>query len=257
MRISVIIPSRLAPNPNDDGQTLWVERAIMSVRSQSLWQDPNYQYEIVLGLDPGIPAPPPLADIITANASPDDRGFSGQAHAMNAAVRAATGDVIAILEDDDYWQSLWIDRAVPYLSEFDLVTGNQVMVDVAGRFIRIYDFPTPSAWLMPRTLWFELGGMDETFRYHVDTDFLGRVTQSGRRRAHLLDNRADRRTDLEWLARIGKHSRLFMTDQPVPLVARTLNPGGGLWLVETDPQAKAQSDQEHAIMKARYGSLPW
>lgn len=251
MDLSIIIPSRLAADPSDRaGERLFLDRALAGARGQSLFAG-RQAPEIVVGLDPGVVAPDRAGVRFIHAAAP------GQAQCVNAAVAAATGEVIAILEDDDWWEPGWLAVAVAYLPRFDLVTGNQLAVDLSGEPLYIFDFPTPSSWVMRKALWLELGGMDETFRFHVDTEFLGKVNAAGKKRAHIVESGAAERQNLEWLERVGQRSRIFTSVSPRPLVNRTINPAGGLWLAQSDESAKRISQREHDIMRQRYGKTPW
>ena len=257
-RISVVIPSRLQENLNghlEGVKTLWLDRAINSVFRQNT----DAELEVVVGLSPGHPdIPDRFGDGITFVAAPRP----GQAAAVNAAVNASKGDVLAFLEDDDYWRSLnKLAIQLPYLDAYKLVTSNQREVTFDGQFVRINDFATPSGWLMRRKTWDEVGGFDESFRYHVDTEWLGRANQKiGARvgdRVHLVESACRNMRGRPWLVNVARHSSINTHDEPDPLVERMVNPEGGMATIASDSVAAAQSVTEHRIMVERFGEVPW
>ncbi len=269
MTVSLIIPSRLQPNPISEAGNLWLDRALMSVARQTL--PPT---EIFVGLDAGarenVPARfvrGPLYVLFISAAK------AGQAAALNAAARASTGEWLAFLEDDDQWEPSFLETAMSLAGDeragkFDFVTSNQREVDEAGGFVRYNDFATPSGWLIRASTWGDLGGFDESFRFHVDTDFLGRANAAKVRRCHIVEAGAlsiDASADVpgeahrrvEWIQAVGAHSALVESTEREPLVVRTVNQGGGMWTIANNPAAAAVSREEHARMKAKYGSVPW
>jgi hypothetical protein len=123
-----------------------------------------------------------------------------------------------------------------------------------GVFERINDFATPSGWLLRRKTWDMLGPFDETIRFHVDTEFLGRVNAAGLRRIHLVEECATRRP---WLDQVARFSLIMKTNRAAPLVTRTINSGGGMCLIARDSEAEAQSQQEHERIFRRFGTIPW
>ncbi len=247
--VSVIIPSRLQAHPHDPAGGLWLARAVASVRAQHLGDD--VQLEIVVGLDPGAAVPPGFPGVRWVHGA-----ASSQAHAVNAAARAARGDVLAFLEDDDSWLPRRLEYGLAQLGAYDLVTATQTVVTPDGRFKRIKDFPTPSGWLLRRAAWERLGPLDESLRFHVDNDYLGRVNAHGLRRLHLVEMGAEisARKGLQKVARV---SDILATGELRPLVTRTRNTRGGMALIRREASAHEQSRVEQEILRARYGELPW
>ncbi len=238
MKVSVIIPSRLQENLNGDINgvaTLWLDR-------------------IVVGLSPGHPPIPErfqdgLVKFVVAERP-------GQAAAVNAAVAASTGGVLAFLEDDDYWRSARkLAIQLPLLDVRDIVTSNQREVDWQGNYIRVNDFATPSGWVMYRDIWEHIGGLDESFRFHVDTEWLGRAHQKMVDRVHVIPPGIVE--DREWLRNVNRFSDLRAHDEPDPLVERMVNPDGGMATIAKNPEAAEQSAKEHREMVARFGFVPW
>lgn len=249
-RISVIIPSRLARNPVSEDGNLFLDRAVMSVVRQT-----HKAHEIIIGLDPG--ATPPgrfSAGLVIVNATKP-----GQAAACNAAAHAATGELLAFLEDDDQWHPEHLATQLEALDDrYDFASASQRVTDETGNFLRHNDFPTPSGWLLDRQVWDEIGGFDETFRWHVDTDFLGGMGRIVRGawpcRVHVVE--AGTR-ESPWLANVAQSSAILRTRHTECLVTRCEHPGSGMARIASDQRASIESMGEHHAMFARYGKIPW
>ena len=257
MKISVIVPSRLAVNPagvaaaasdvmaDPKDRELYLERALMSVKRQAL--PAGCQVEMVVGLDAGAVLPARFGDVRSANSD-----GTGQAKAVNAAVAASTGDVLAFLEDDDVWAGPKLSYQLPLLDSYAFVSSNQREVDESGAWIRTNDFATPSGWVMPRTTWDAVGPMLEGW-LHCDTEWLGRLNATGLRRVHLVEKDAPMR---EWIVNVARRSQIGQTRERDPLVTRTHNPRGGMASIASGARLE-QSQDEHAIMTERFGAPPW
>jgi len=263
--ISVLIPSRLAENPTRAGE-IWLQRALRSIGEQKILS--KQKVEIVVGLDHGIDIPaigkPAGLKIRFVNVARDR--MRGQAAAINAAGAAATGEFIAILEDDDAWHPAFLETAVSALSQCDFVSSSQMLVDQHGIPREPMYFPTPSGWLMRRALWREMGGFDETIRYHVDMEWLGRLNQAGKRRVHLVErgfpiDRAFLKQHRKWLAHLAEGQPLPVTLKQhrmmVPLVVRTMSPNSGTEQIRSNSDAARQSKQEIEAFRKRFGTIPW
>jgi len=247
MRISVIIPSRLQAHRDEQTGELWLDRALRSVAGQSIGS--TVEVEVVVGLDPGATLPGRFATVRAAQAR-----SASQAHAVNAAVAASTGEVLALLEDDDAWEPKRLAYGLALLGQYDVVTSNQREIAEDGSFVRINDFPTPSGWLLSRALWDRLGPFEETFRFHVDTEYLGRMTRFGVRRLHLVEVDAK---DSPWLRNVARCSAIARTSEASPLVIRTANTQGGMARIASCQSAYQQSQAEHQQMLNIYGGIPW
>ena len=248
MNISVIVPSRLAPNPTSEHGNLWLDRALMTVRRQTVFA--AHAFEFIVGIDCDAPAPPARFGDVRFVRS---RGNS-QAMAVNAAAAEATGDVLVYAEDDDYQYERKLELQLPYLDSYDLVTCNSREIDEYANFLSVNDFPT--GWVMKRSLWQEIGGFDESFKWHVDTEWLGRVNAAKKRRMHLVsDGRTPETSD--WLKWVSRHSDIASTGEQEPLVGRLRNPKGGMARIASDPEAAAQSREEHERMVKTFGEIPW
>ena len=264
MKVSVIIPSRLAAqDPSAPESPLYVERAIDVVRKQTLWSL-GHTFECVVGVDPGEgdKARARLRD--SAIIAEGTRRL--QSAALNAALRAATGDVIAFLEDDDQWSPEFLHVATSMFKRFDFVSSTQLLIDPFGKVIKILDFPTPSGWVMPRATYERVGGFNEEYRWHIDNDYLGRVVELGLRRAHLVEATApidpqavsDARPRLRQVTKFcGDGVELVRHNSPWPLVARMEHPGSGMDKIDTDDATFQESQREYQRLEQRFGSVPW
>jgi glycosyltransferase involved in cell wall biosynthesis len=260
-RISVIVPSRLQENPNDDGThdtpNLYLDRAVMSIRRQTVWAD--HEWEIIVGIDrPSrwmeyfwYPLPARFKDGVKVV-----HGKRSQSAAVNAAVRKSTGDVLAFLEDDDYWEPQKMEAQLPQLDTYDLITCNQREITPKGDYIRVNDFPTPSGWVMKRSTWEDSGGFDESYRYHMDTEWLGRFNDEGLKRLHLIEQ-GGTLAGRPWLQNVSAKSMIGAISLPKQLVQRTVNPEGGMARIANDPEVAADSNDEHGRMIAEFGDVPW
>ncbi len=267
MKLSVIVPSRLAVNPASHTDNLYLDRALTSIQRQT---DTSLEVEVIVALDErpwslplmferksrmarGLPAR--FHDGVVRTVAPP-KGHRGQAAAVNAGMKAATGELLAILEDDDQWYPEKLAYQLPLLKDHDFASCNQREVDVYTNFQRVNNFATPSGWLMKREVWEKVGPMDETFKWHVDTEWLGRLNRTGLKRVHLINS--GERDPRGWLPHIAKHSEVVEhLDVTEPLVARTVNPDGGMSRIAKDPEAAAESETEHQIMLFTFGEVPW
>jgi len=244
MKISIIIPSRLLVNPNSPGRELWLERALRSIRDQTVFG--RVEFEIIIGLDPDVPLPERLADYRAVNASRSQIGS-----AINAAVEASSGEVLAILEDDDVWEPRRLEYGLHWIDRYDLVTSNSREVDGAGRNLGVFDFPTPCGWLLRREVWDRFGPYDESLIFHGDNEYLGRVVAAGGTRLHLVEAGATPRPGLRC---VGQFSAIYRTPERDPLITRTVNTEGSMAWIAT---ARQQSNYEHVILRLRFGTIPW
>ena len=259
--ISVVIPSRLDAVHIEAPDLLWLDQAIDSVRKQTA----HIHFEIIVGLDRGAVAPEELQQ-----ACPEIR-FAvardvGQAEAINAAAALAKGDYLAMLEDDDRWHPRFLENALQAIKECEFVSSNQLELppgDVVGH---INDFATPSGWFMRRSLWLEVGEMDPSFRFHLDNDWLGRLSDQGNRRIHLVE--ATAAISLEQLKEKRPFLHSFVNAKPgfnfvvrhaedAPLVLRTANPLGGMSMIKASPQARARSESEQSRLIEKFGRFPY
>lgn len=254
--LSILIPSRLE---RDTTGRLFLEKAIQSIRNQP---GNTLGLEILVGIDAGAVPPQGLGSIRFF----ESQGKS-QAAAINAAAGAITGDYVAILEDDDQWNQGFLFCAMAMLKEdFDFCSSTHLEVTPEGKIIQINEFPTPSSWVMRRTLWDRVGLFDEDYRIHVDNAWLGQLGETDARRVHLCEATTPMdynvipvsRPSLALLLQNGKPKvELARHDLPWPLVVKLCHPGSGMAQVRTTDSARERSEFEKTRLRNRYGHLPW
>jgi glycosyltransferase involved in cell wall biosynthesis len=257
MRLSVVIASRLERSRNGSGALL-LERAVASVERQTLSLD----VEILVGLDHGVAPPDALRErsVVWRNAP---RG-GGQAAAMNAALAPAQGDVIAFLEDDDWWGPRHLEFAVPRLDYFSFVSSVQLLFDESDTYKGIFDYPTPSGWVMRRALADEIGPFNEEYRYHLDSEWLGRLNRTGHRRCHLVEATARlsrlglwRRDLRHFYTNAPAGSRIDRLDGAPPQVHRLVNRAGGMARIAAGGSAQERSRAERRLLERNFGGRYW
>jgi hypothetical protein len=251
--LSVLIPSRLE---RDASGKLFLERAVASIRGQT---GHDLALQILVGVDADA-TPPAMPGVSFVRAE----GRS-QAAALNAAADKAAGDFIAILEDDDQWNSGFLFCAYSLLkSDVEFSSSTQLEVTPDGKVIRVQEFPTPSGWMMRRGVWDRVGPFSQDYRFHLDNEWLGRLGETKARRAHLVEATTPMDYDTLPLSRpfLGRilemaNVELVRHDSPWPLVVRLCHPNSGMARIKSDPALKAQSDEETARLIARFGRFPW
>lgn len=255
-KVSVVVPSRLQANPLSDKGRLYLDRALMSAKRQTA----DCAMEIIVGLDHDAPQPPdrflepsasvPLTFVRSVGA--------GQALALNAALRACSGDVVAILEDDDKWDPYKLAVQLPLLDRYDLVTCNQREEDEYANFVRYNDFATPSGWVMHRKTMEAIGTFDPAYQYHLDTEWLGRFNEAISRtmtRVHVVP---EAYAGGDWLENVRRRSDVVESkDITEPLVFRMVNSEGGMAQIARGGIPKSKSQEEHRAMMARFSEVPW
>lgn len=119
----------------------------------------------------------------------------GTAHARNVGARAATGNAIAILDQDDMVASGWLAAITRALHEHDFVACRREDAELNPDWARVAR-PTPQqrgliddgrflphgggcSLAFRREVFDAVGGFDESFRYLDDVDFCYRVQLAG------------------------------------------------------------------------------
>ena len=243
--ISVVIPSKSKPH-----QSRFLLAAIESIRRQT-------ECEIIVAVD--------NLEVREFSGVKFVQGAGGQPNACNAGAAAATGDYLCFLEDDDRWLPLRLPEALEALKEGDFTSCTQLEVSTEGDVIRINDFPTPSGWMMRRKVWDEVGPFDPKFRYHLDNEWLGRLSRTDFRRIHLVEATAPQTYEeaslyRPWLASIvkqgGMYSSLKRTRSERPLIERLIHRGSNCGTLEHEPQSQKISQNELKALTERYGFIP-
>jgi glycosyltransferase involved in cell wall biosynthesis len=252
IRISVLCPTRLRWAASSARRELFVERAIRSVRWQSARTE--LDWEVVVAVDRGrtVAVPDGLDDVRVVEGD-----AVGQAAAVNAAFRASTGDIIAMIEDDDLWHWRKIALQLSVLREEGgacFVSANQMDFDAAAGATGINDFATPSGWLVPREIWNAVGPLNEDFRWHIDNEWLGRLNALGVPRVHLVEQSA-RFRDL--FATLVQRSEIRETDEGLPLVLREVHADAATAQIPRTPASRRQSRDEYRRMIDCFGEVPW
>ncbi len=258
LRILVVIASRLQRAPNG---AYFLEQAIGSITTQKPSRD--IAVEIAVGVDPGSEIPRRLAtSFVKFIAAP----AASQAAALNSAASVFNHDIIAFLEDDDLWSEQFLEVALPALDEAPFVSSTQLEVDVGGEVACVNDFPTPSGWIMRGDVWKAIGPFDESYRFHLDNEWLGRLAESSFARIHLVESTAPVHPGLlrplrprlhRALALSGGNTRLSRHKYALPLVRRLVHPGSGMSQIQTNADFGSVSKAENARLVERFGRVPW
>jgi glycosyltransferase involved in cell wall biosynthesis len=233
--LSVIIPSRARSRQQE-----FLDNAIYSIQTQT-------DAEIIVAIDRDADRPYVEAKLVVAGNS--------QASALNAGVEASTGDKIAFLEDDDRWSVGKAESQLEALESYDFVSTNQLEVDEDGNVLRVNDFPTPSGWMMKRSTWDKVGEFDLTYRWHMDTEWLGRLNCYQFRRCHLVESTAPIQQAYmgvrPWLGEVAKHSLIVRSGHSMPLVRRLVHHEQGMMMLDQ------RSNEEHQRMFNCFREIPW
>jgi hypothetical protein len=240
-KISVVIPSRLQ-GPRDDPSAPWfVERAVACVRGQSIFRK-GFVPEIIIGVDPGMAG---LAmQRLGHSAMVAEAAVGLQSAALNAAIAKVSGDHAAFLEDDDLWAPDYLERALSLFAQFQFASSTHLERTVDGLVVRIVDYPTPSSWVMPRATLDRVGGFDESYRWHLDSEWIGRLNEQRIARVHFVEAtapieieaiRSTRPNLWNILVCAAEFCSFSRHESPWPLVMRTVHPGSGMAQIECWP----------------------
>jgi hypothetical protein len=256
-QLSVVIPSRAQP-----AQAAFLERAVRSIRAQSA--SSSLAIEILVGLDQA--STPPAALAVDSGLRFVESGGRSQAAALNACASRMTGEYVAFLEDDDQWHPERIAVALAALTHGDFISSTQLEFDSTGAVVRINDFPTPSGWFMPTSVWEKVGKFNEEYRFHLDNEWLGRLSESDARRIHLVEATAPVSIEVmtqvrPWLAHVlqlgGPQVQVMRHQFLVPLVQRLVHSGSGMAQIATNSENALQSRAEMSRLVQRFGRIPW
>lgn len=259
--VSVIIPSRLAKNPLGK---YWFEDAVESILKQNIRSELTIEALVCCDED--------SETLNYQNVTFIKSKTKSQAGALNAGLDAAQGEVITFLEDDDTWHPKRLDYSIVALNTFDFVSCNQLefIVDKSGIkiFQNINDCATPSGWMVKRDYFNQIGKFDESFKWHLDTEWLGRLNRAGAKRCHFVEkgcqlNSMDsiigtrsRLAQMMYNSSLG--SAIVNTAEEYPLVFRATHEGSGMSKIATDSEANKLSLEEHSrIRKMNNGVNPW
>jgi glycosyltransferase involved in cell wall biosynthesis len=274
--ISILMPSRLQRVAVGVDSNYFFERALTSVLRQTSVVSGSISPQIIVGIDAGAELPTMAKEASIEFAISNGKS---QAAALNAAAKRIEGDYVAILEDDDEWAPEFLEIATAASDLRSFVSSTQLEVDPSGAIGRVVDFPTPSGWLMPRKIWDEVGKFDESYRWHLDCEWLGRLNESGVPRVHLVEatapdpatlarttvadllvGRANAKRARRGLLRLmdaNSRTQLVRHRLPKPLVIRQVHGNSGTATIRDDIGSRLQSDREKQALVARFGGMPW
>ena len=184
-KVSVIIPVY--------NQASYLGQAIDSVLAQT-WR----HYELIVVDDGSTDGSDDVAKEYGGSLRYVRKTNGGGASAVNAGVRVARGEWIAILPSDDVWEPGKLARqweAIEAHPEARFVYTDYSIIDREGRLMRRTSHPVPTgrkrqrlallrgcfinggSVLLRRAVFQEVGGFDETNRYAPDYDYWLRVTE--------------------------------------------------------------------------------
>jgi glycosyltransferase involved in cell wall biosynthesis len=256
IKVNIVIPSR-----TQEKQIEFIKRAILSIRNQSVAE--YFDLQFLIGVDRGqrIDTAPfgPNVDCVESDGA-------SQAKALNAAIQKANSGFIAFLEDDDQWERDFLKYAFKVVQNSDFVSSTQYEVDENDQLLRINDFPTPSGWFMPIATMNQVGLFDETFKLHLDNDWLGRLSKLKLKRMHLIEATAPVRINnvrqtRPQLFNVVKHhpetSGLARHGSPYPLVRRLVHSKSGMYMIATNQDFRKRSSDEFSRLNDLYKYIPW
>ena len=258
-KLSIIIPTRKNSN-----QITFLRSAIDSIKSQSIAN--QFDITILISVDMGCTLNIFELDYLRFNIQLIESNGHSQARALNSAIQIVDSDYVAFLEDDDQWMPEYLNNAIGLLENFDFVSSTQLEVNCDDEVIRIFDFPTPSGWIMPLSTLQIVGCFNESYKYHIDNDWLGRLSELKLRRVHLIESTAP--LDLEYIAEARPmlinvinaslgFSHLARHSSPYPLVKRLVHKSSGMQKIKNNESLLAISREEWRLLALRFGKLPW
>ena len=177
-KLTLIIPSRKC-----EKQISFIQKATASVRKQSIAN--QFVITFLVGVDKGCGLGPEISNILGVKCIESDG--ASQAKALNVAIRQVHEGFVAFLEDDDQWMPDYLNFATKTIALCDFVSSTQAEFDEAEEFIKVNDFPTPSGWLMPTSTLKKVGEFNESYKYHLDNEWLGRLSESKLNRIHMVE----------------------------------------------------------------------
>ena len=255
--LTVICPSRTGQS-----QQFFLQRMVHSVLSQKNNGKMDIEILICLDRDDKLDFCYNFDFIKVINSN-----GKSQAAALNAGLKQANGNFIAFLEDDDYWHQEFLSTCnqIFQTSNTPFISSNQIEVMTNGTIVGVNDFPTPSGWLLNRKKMSTIPFFNETYRWHLDNEYLGQLNKFRIERCHLLERYAPHSLDIAARSRVGlvriaqnsnQNIRLTRHEYERPLVTKTVHTGSGMHKIANDNQTKAESEAEFGRLKREYGCIP-
>ena len=255
--LTIIIPSR-----KQEKQISFLQTAIESVRKQTIAN--QFLIKFLIGVDKGC-----KLDTVTAKylgvCCVESDGAS-QAKALNVAIKQLHEGFVAFLEDDDQWMPDFLYFAMQNIMLCDFVSSTQEEFDESNNFIRVNYFPTPSGWFMPISTLKKVGLFNEDYRFHLDNEWLGRLSEAKLKRLHMVESNTpikniDTQKVKPKLKNIlqfsGGFCNLTNHDSPNPLVRRLVHSNSGMVNIARNKECSVISKLELGTLRNRYGFIPW
>lgn len=261
--VDVIIPSRSRPN-----QESFLRGALESIAEQTHCS--QLDVRVIIATDPGcslesLPETNLTVDIVEA-------AHPSQAAAVNRALEQVQADFVAFLEDDDQWHPRFLELAYSALTQpledgtiAGFISSTQLEEDSRNVIIRINDLANPSGWLMYRKTMDTVGCFDESYQWHPDIDWLGRLASHPINRLHMVESTAPFHHDLatqirpllgEVLGNSNLKVRLCRHKEVLPLVGKLSHSDSRTALTTGQPTEQAESAREIERLVHAYGHLP-
>ena len=224
----------------------------------------QFAITFLIGVDKGCELEPSVSDALGISCIESDG--ASQAKALNVAIRQVHEGFVAFLEDDDEWMPDYLNFAMKAIALCDFVSSTQAEFDEADELIRINDFPTPSGWFMPATTLKRVGEFNESYRFHLDNEWLGRLAEAKLKRIHMVESTApvQKRYTQQvrpWLLNLINYSgglcNLARHGSPYPLVKRLVHSNSGMAQIATNSEYSEISKREYASVINRFGVIPW
>jgi glycosyltransferase involved in cell wall biosynthesis len=256
-KLTIIIPSR-----KQEKQISFLQKAIESVRKQTVAN--QFEITFLVGVDKGCGLEPVVLEALGVSCIESDG--ASQAKALNVAIREVHEGFVAFLEDDDQWTPDYLNFAVKAIALCDFVSSTQAEFDETDELIRINDFPTPSGWFMPVSTLKKVGEFNESYRLHLDNEWLGRLSESMLKRIHMVESTAPcqkrhvqqiRPMLMNVLNYSGGFCNLARHASPYPLVKRLVHANSGVAQIGSDSKFSEISKKEFESLLKHFGRIPW
>ncbi|MEK9569311.1 MAG: glycosyltransferase family A protein [Paracoccaceae bacterium] len=255
--VTVICPSR-----EGDSQRYFLTRMLWHIENQTIFQDLDIEVLICVDFDQ-------VQELSFGknNVRVIKSKGKSQAMALNAGLQNASKDYIAFCEDDDYWHPRFLEtvREGFRSTQLKFFSSNELEVDDNGKVVRINDFPTPSGWVFERSILGKKIKFNESYKWHLDNEFLGQLNQSKVPRGHLVEKGAlknlgescfDREAILSLVRQSWGNARVIQHNHNIPLVFRHVHEGSGMHQIESESLAKKISLAEFDRLRQTYGIVP-
>ena len=256
-KLTIIIPSR-----KQEKQFSFIQRATESVRKQSIAN--QFAITFLVGVDKGCRLEPAISEILGVQCI--ESGGASQAKALNVVIRQVHEGYVAFLEDDDQWMPDYLNFAMKAIALCDFVSSTQAEFNEADELIRVNDFPTPSGWFMPASTLKKVGEFNESYRFHLDNEWLGRLSERRLKRIHMVEATAPINPQYiyqvrPWLWNLLNLSAGFCGvsrhQSPYPLVKRLVHSKSGMAQIASNEELFKISQNENERLVQRFGRTPW